>query len=122
MFTSTTSLTPQGKAVLQHLLEGKTISARQAFDLYGIQNLTARLADIRELGITLQKTYTYEKDIKICHWQIRYKNDAYVTFRRIPMRILNAVHDEDGEFIGYKVTDGVTQSYVQGNVLQPLYM
>lgn len=45
----------QNAAILAHLNSGKTISAAEAFTLYGCLRLAARIYDLREDGNTIDR-------------------------------------------------------------------
>lgn len=47
-------LTYQAKIILNHLLTGKEITRLSAMYLFGVQNLTARITELRHAGIPIQ--------------------------------------------------------------------
>lgn len=40
----------QSKRILKHLIEKQTITSMEAYDLYGITRLSARIHDLRDVG------------------------------------------------------------------------
>ena len=52
----------QNESILDHLIEKRTINPLQALSLYGCFRLSARIFDLKERGINIEK-HT-EKDIK----------------------------------------------------------
>lgn len=51
---SPSELTPQSLIVLKHLAAGKVLDRAGAMLHYGIQNLTARIADLRSAGFDVR--------------------------------------------------------------------
>jgi len=69
----------QREQILAHLRSGKSITIREAFNLYGIQSLTKRLSEIRAEGFDIVNGKTLEGGIEVGVWIMRfdpYKNQT----------------------------------------------
>lgn len=69
---------PQSLALAEYLNQGKTITRDSAWELFGIQNLTARLSELASQGFAIIKeTHKHcglinGRDVSITHWKFRY--------------------------------------------------
>ena len=68
---------PQSLALAEYLNQGKTITRDGAWELFGIQNLTARLSELVSQGFAIIKE-THKRcglingrDVSITHWKFR---------------------------------------------------
>ncbi len=69
----------QRDMILAHLRSGKSITIREAFNLYGIQSLTKRLSELRAEGFDIINCKTLEDGIEVGVWSMRhdpYKNQT----------------------------------------------
>lgn len=65
----------QREQLLAHLRSGKSITIREAFNLYGIQSLTKRLSEIRAEGFDIISGKTLEDGMEVGVWFMR--NDLF---------------------------------------------
>lgn len=65
----------QREQLLAHLSSGKSITIREAFNLYGIQYLTKRLSELRAEGFDIINGKTLENGIEVGVWYM--KRDPY---------------------------------------------
>ncbi len=57
--------------ILAHLSTGKTLTIREAWDNYGIQSLTRRIADLRAAGHDIETLKTIEGGMGVSAWRLR---------------------------------------------------
>lgn len=68
---------PQSLALAEYLNQGKTITRDSAWELFGIQNLTARLSELASQGFAIIKETNKHcglingRDVSISHWKFR---------------------------------------------------
>jgi hypothetical protein len=75
----TTKAQSQRDMILEHLRSGKSITIREAFNIYGVQSLTKRLSELRAEGFDIINYKTLEDGIEVGVWVMRrdpYKNQT----------------------------------------------
>lgn len=65
----------QRDMILAHLRSGRSITIREALNLYGVQSLTKRLSELRAEGFNIINCKTLEDGIEVGVWFMR--NDPY---------------------------------------------
>lgn len=61
----------QNAQILAHLSAGRTLTIREAWDMYGIQSLTRRIADLRADGHDIETMKTVEQGMTVSAWRLR---------------------------------------------------
>lgn len=61
----------QRDMILAHLRSGRSITIREAFDLYGVQSLTKRLSELRAEGFDIINCKTLKDGIEVGVWFLR---------------------------------------------------
>lgn len=68
----------QVEAVLQHLKREGSLTSKEAFELYGITRLSARILELRKLGVAIESVNEtvgtrYEKPATIARYRLAAK-------------------------------------------------